>query len=67
MIIQVDEFVKEASMPKRFEVEQPLDLELLHRAMHLAYLVPNTSILRPTASGQAALFVAPPALAASLE
>ena len=41
-------------MPKRFRLEQPLDLELLHRAMHLAYLVPNASILRPTASGQAA-------------
>ena len=54
MIIQVEEFVKEASMPKRLQVEQPLDLELLHRAMHLAYLIP-TSIHAATASGQATI------------
>jgi len=34
--------------------------------VHLAYLVPNTSILRPTASGQAALFVATEAVALAL-
>ena len=44
---------------KEIELEQPLDLELLHRAMHLAYLVP-TSIPRLAASGQATLPVVSP-------
>ena len=51
-------------MPNEIEMEQPLDLELLHRAVHLAYLVP-TSIQRLTASGQATIPSSP--LAASFE
>ena len=44
-------------MPADIELEQSLDLELLHRAMHLAYLVPTSSYASPLRAG--ALHVVP--------